>query len=91
MVLSINLKFNKFNEDHFFSYPINFGVSRRYSFFTGYTKYHALLSTGSKYLRAFQYLLQSVTKLICSVYLSLYMVITGKYVNSIYSSFAGKF
>ena len=59
-VLSIKLKFNKFIVDLFFSYSINFGVSRRYSFWTEYTKCHALLPTSSKYLRGFQYLLQSV-------------------------------
>ena len=60
-MFSIKLKFNKFIVDLFFSYPINFGVSRRYSFFTGYTKCHALPSTVSKYLRVlFQYKLESV-------------------------------
>ena len=59
-VLSIKLKFNKYIVDDFFSYCINFGVSRRYSLFTGYTKCHALLSAGPKYLRTFQYLLESV-------------------------------
>ena len=60
MVLSIKLKFNKFIVDPFFSYSFNFGVNRKYIFFAGYTKHHALLSTGLKYLRAFQYLLKSV-------------------------------
>ena len=46
--------------DHFSLYLINFGGSRWYSFFTRYTKCHALWSTSSKCLRAFQYLLESV-------------------------------
>ena len=58
-VVSIKLKFNKFIIDHFFSYSINLGVSRMDSFFTGYTKCHALKSTCSKYLNVFQYLLES--------------------------------
>ena len=54
-VLSIKLKFNMLIVDNFSSYTINFGGSRRFSFFTGYTMYHALWATGSKYLTAFKY------------------------------------
>ena len=44
-VPSIKLKFNKRIVYHFFSYYLNFGVSRRYSFFTDYTKCHELRFT----------------------------------------------
>ena len=42
-MLSIKLKFNKFIIDHFFSYYISFGVSRRYSFFTGVDKMSCIM------------------------------------------------
>ena len=82
-MLSIKIKFNVFIVDHFSSYCINFGVSRRYGFFTGYTKYHVLRATGIfTWIR---------TKFIWGVCLSLWMVIIGNYVHSVYSSFVGKY
>ena len=48
--LLVKLKFDMCIVDHRSSHYINFGVSRRYSSFTGYTKRHTLRAIGSKYL-----------------------------------------
>ena len=61
-MLSTKLKFDMCIVDHCSSYYINFGVSRIYSFFTGYTKCHTLCPIGSKYLFHF-----SIVKLFESV------------------------
>ena len=59
---STKLKLDMFIVDHFSSHYINFGVSRIYSFFTGYTKCHTLCPIGRNYLFHF-----SIVKLLESV------------------------
>ena len=89
-VLSIKLKFDKYTVDHRFSYYINFDVSRRYSFFTGYKKCRTLRPTGSKYLRIFEYceITWIWTKLMYGMHFSSCIVIIWNCVPSVYSSFA---
>ena len=49
-VFSTKFKFDMCIADQYSSFYINFGMSRMYTFFTGYTKCHTLCLMGSKYL-----------------------------------------
>ena len=61
-MLLIKFKFGMCFMDHLSSHYINFGVYRRYSFFTGYTKCHTLLLIVSKYLKFILELLSGVPR-----------------------------
>ena len=92
-VLSIKLKFNMCIVDYHSWYYIYFGVWRRYSFFTGYTKCPTIRLKSLKCLNAFEHYLitWNFTHLVFDVHLSLCMVIIGIYVHWIYKYFAVKY